>query len=294
MTIYYGLNRQGAATSGRYTRTPISYAVPVRRVPAAQPLGNIQQVSATRSVQPAQKSITPGGGGNENQSNFSGGYTSPEAARAADIALNAGLYSPGVGFMGLGKKVGARTALGLGFGASPSVALGFGLGAITPSALVGAGLRTADQAIGLNRTAVKSAPELQRNREATLMQDRPYKNIDDEDLATVMRNYTPTVTDKIKTFFGGDDMSVSDAGTGTPGSTLGDYGNEARMGTGVGDVAGVSTQDKEASRIGGSGTGSNLVGRDYGGATDGGSGGSSGGGGYGAGIGGEGQSAGYK
>ena len=262
MQTYYGLNRQGAAASGRYTRTPVPMGVPGIKSPfAAQALYNEPAQLATLQPPAIQRSLgMPGQGEVDNQPGS--GYSSPQAEEAARDFRQDGLYNPFGGITDLGKKIGATGVLGLALGATPEVALNFAGTAINPITMAIAGVKTVDQALALNRSAVASAPGYQRAEEAALMQDRPYRDIEAEKLGVRLRNYSPTYGEKLKTVFGGQDMAVSNIGTGTPGSLPGDFGHEERMGLGVGDVAGT----QETTGI--SGTGDKPVGRDYGNRTE--------------------------
>jgi len=150
-----------------------------------------------------------------------------------------------------------------------------------------------NKGIPIARSAKLAAPELQRAREAEMTTGLPQ---DAARVRALAKHYPVSLATQayrkvldavvpqkpVAPFtgeFGFGDPVGAQPGLGQPGSQLGDFGHEARMGVGVGDKP---------------------VGKDYGNRTEPGSapggegGGVSGGGGYGPGVGGEGQSAGYK
>jgi len=301
---YYGLNRQGMAASNRATRTPtpmpwhgqsgsVRTPTPMPRYGQSGSVIEPSNEPTTANVFEKQTSISgKGDGGRLSKTATYSGYSSPEAQAAAGDYMDDGLYDPAGSFVGLGKKMGVKGLLGLGLGLRPSAAIDLGLSAATPAAIGVAALKAADESIGLNRAAAKAAPGYQRAEEAALMQDRQYEDPEAKKLGVRFGSYTPTYQDRFKSVLGGQDMSVSDIGTGTPGSTPGDFGHEARMGMGL---------------PGGETSNPGIVGSDYGavdgpkgyaeegeGEAGGNDGRGNAGGGYGDGVGGQGQSAGYK
>ncbi len=310
MATYYGLNRQGAATSGRYTRTPINYAVPIRRVPAAQPLSTITPPAVGTPVSQQKVIGAPGEGEPAPAADISA--MSPQEREAfAEYSAQLG-YSPLGAVSGIAKKGAMKGLIGLTAGAPLDAALGYASTALGPMTTVPAALRGINKGVPISQAARKVAPEIQRLEETERITGIPMEK---EKVAVKAKHYpVPLTTQAYRKFldvvapkkvinptpeaYGYGDSIAEGPALGAPGTVAGDYGHEARMGSTVGDVAGVGTPSSETSRTeskttGVPGEGDKPVGRDYG-NTGGGSGGSSGGGGYGAGIGGEGQSAGYK
>ena len=303
---YYGLNRQGAAASGRYTRTPVPMDVPGIKSPfAAQALAD-PTAPALSDIAPQRRPGVPGQ--RDAPDTPDRPAASPEYTQAFDT------YSKMMGYDQFGiatspmKKAGVLGTIATAFGAPLSSALSYASSAFGPVSIGANVLASLNKGIPIARSAKLAAPELQRAREAEMTTGLPQ---DAARVRALAKHYPVSLATQayrkvldavvpqkpVAPFtgeFGFGDPVGAQPGLGQPGSQPGDFGHEARMGIGVGDVAGT----QESAGI--PGTGDKPVGKDYGNRTEPGSapggegGGVSGGGGYGPGVGGEGQSAGYK
>jgi len=303
MQTYYGLNRQGAAASGRYTRTPVPMGVPGIKSPfAAQALAD-PTAPALSDIAPQRRPGVPGGGDLPGIS--APMPDDPATAKARGILRGYGVGAPGNPLSGLAKKGAFNTGVALAFDAPVPAALEFGARkmaalpgvATTVGSYLNKGIpyegavrdfgtkinEIDQQGLSENET-LKAEIEAANN---AYSQGLPYTT---KFKRGVYDHFSPKkVIDP-----GAPPGAIGESGLGQPGSQPGDIGHEARMGVGVGDVAGT----QEAADI--PGTGDKPVGKDYGNRAEPGSapgdegGGVSGGGGYGPGVGGEGQSAGYK
>lgn len=141
---YYGLNRQGAATSGIYTRNPTP-VTGVRSPYAAQSL-----YAEPEQAEEIGPDLSPRIEGMGTGTGFSApGPDSPATAEArASFAGYGGYESPANPLSGMAKKTGVSAGMALGYGLDPATALNYGVTAgVTPAAMTTAALKSVNTGV---------------------------------------------------------------------------------------------------------------------------------------------------
>jgi len=271
MQTYYGLNRQGAAASGRYTRTPVPMGVPGIKSPfAAQALAD-PTAPALSDIAPQRRPGVPGEG--EAPGISTPGPESPAATRAREDLARSGYSVNPMDALGGRVKTGLlNTGVALALDAPVSTAVKFG--AKTMAALPGTVTTLGgmiNKGVPIEQSIDKIEPEYEKLAEeelATGVNQDPARVRSLGKYAPVplttqaYRKILDTLSPKKVIDPGAPPGAIGESGLGQPGSQPSDYGHEARMGLGVGDVAGT----QEAADI--PGTGDKPVGKDYGNRTE--------------------------